>query len=440
MTAGPDVESILAPAAGLLLRELGLRPDPSILGRLRRCLADEAAARHESPATYLATLTDSPEARQALFNSVTVQETAFFRHPGQFEALARQVIPRIRGPVTVWSAGCANGQEAYSLAMVLDEAGRDGTVMATDVSTRALERAASARYSTRELSGLSAARRDRYLVATPGGWQIRPGLRRRVTFGHHNLATGALPDFVARCQVVFCRNVLIYFSPEHAISLLRRLATELQVDACLFLGYAETIWQVTDVFEPVRIGEAFEYHRRRQTPLAAPAVASTTAASLRTGRATDTGADPGRRPARSSERADRNGAQNEDPLRATDEPAHRSDEPAGGHDDEPPRAIVDPAAEPERAGQAASADGDHQAAIVAFRKCTYLAPDEPMGHVNLGFALEAAGDLEAAQRAFQAARSALRRRQSSDGEPALGGYRVEELAVLLDRKRQARGQ
>ena len=276
-------------------------------------------------------------------------------------------------------------------------------MIATDVSTQALRRTSEASYHSRELTGLSPARRDRYLTGGPGDrWEVCKGLRDRVTVQHHNLITDPLPDHVARCQVVFCRNVLIYFSTEHVTAFLTRLAEALAPGACLFLGYAETIWQVTHLFEPVRLGDAFEYHRRRDRP--EPSAIRTPAGPARPSR---------KRPARPS-------------------PASQA-AVRGGHPAAPFPALV-------QAGQAAvrggggGASGDHQAAIGEFRRYAFLEPDQPIAHLQLALALEAAGDLPSAQRAYRAARSALDRCEAPAVESALGGYRVEELIRLLDRK------
>jgi hypothetical protein len=191
---------------------------------------------------------------------------------------------------------------------------------------------------------------------------------------------------------------------------LTRLAQRLPAGACLFLGYAETIWQVTDLFEPIRIGDAFEFQRRR-----GPAARSKPKAPIaRPDRTIAVKAAPRRRAA-------------VDPV------------PVAG-------AVVAPftgtgqAAELALAGQASFAKGDHQAAIAAFRKCVYLGPDEPMGYVHLGLALEASGDRAAAARAFQSARAALGRVGTLKVDPVLDGYRVEELSRLLDSKQEALGR
>jgi chemotaxis protein methyltransferase CheR len=375
-------------------RELGLRPDPSLRTRLQRCLRDEAAARGDDLERYVGRLAADLKARQSLYDRLTVQETSFFRHPGQFQALAEHVLPSIDGPAVIWSAGCSNGQEPYSLAMVLDEQAVPGSVIATDVSTQALQRTSEGSYRSRELRGLSQARRQRYLTGGSGeGWNVSEVLRDRVKVQHHNLIADPLPDHVGRCQAVFCRNVLIYFSPEQVTAFLTRLAEALSPGACLFLGYAETIWQVTDLFEPVRIGDAFEYHRRRVAP-------------------------PPRRPAAPP------------PVKRAATPrqapgARAPEAPLKAPDKKPEAPVKAPDKNVTPAVQEAAGGGDHQAAIGAFRRYAYLEPDQPIAHVQLGFALE-----------YRAARSALERCDTPAVEAGLGGYRVEELIRLLDGKQE----
>src|SRR5207244_6802600 len=123
-----------------------------------------------------------------------VQESAFFRDAAQFDALARFVVPTLEEPFTIWSAGCANGHEPYSLLMLLDELGyRDIRVCATDISAAALRRTRDARYSAREIATLSPARRDRYLVASARDYEIVPELRARIDVRSHNVVVDPPP-------------------------------------------------------------------------------------------------------------------------------------------------------------------------------------------------------------------------------------------------------
>jgi chemotaxis protein methyltransferase CheR len=397
MTGGKTIEAVVDRVADLLHDQIGLRPEPTLRGRLLRCVRDGAAASGEDLETYLCTLVAREEVFQNLLNRVTVQETSFFRHPEHFAVLARDILPMLPEPVTIWSAGCANGQEAFSLAMVLNESGVAGKVLATDLSTAALQRTTAARYSTRELTGLSPPRVARHLTRIGDTWEISQAVRDRVVALRHNLLD-PLPDQARSCQVIFCRNVLIYLAPQHARTFLDRLADTLQSGISLFLGSAESIWPISERFETVRVDDTFVYRRRQpvKEPKAgilrdpAPAI-SPAAPSL-----------PLSRPTRAS--------------------------PAGN-------AAVQ-AALVARVGQDAVTEGDHHSAVVAFRKWVYLTPDDAIAHLHLGLALEAAGDHSSARRAFNAARNTVLQTDASHVENSLEGYAKDELLRLLDTRQQ----
>jgi chemotaxis methyl-accepting protein methylase len=323
----------------------------------------------------VAGLGGDPVAFQRLLDCVTVQETAFFRHPDQFAALEREVLPALRPPVTVWSAGCANGQEAYSLAMVLADAGLpDWQVLASDISAGAAARTRAGRYSTAELAGLPPAHR-RWLRPAGELWEVDPELRRRVRVEQASLTT-RFPTGPGRCQVVFCRNVLIYLTRAEGAAFLHRLAAWLAPDGMVFLGYSESIVTPTDRLRVERVGDTFALRAVRPF-----------------------GSAPADRP---------DGA----------EP------PASGDD----------AATLAAAGEAAVARGDLDAAVAAFRGAAFLDPDQPTAHFQLGLALEAGRDGRGARRAYAAALAALDRCDPGMVEAGLGGWRVRELAGVLRAK------
>ncbi|XAS66784.1 protein-glutamate O-methyltransferase CheR [Micrococcaceae bacterium Sec5.7] len=396
MSALEPSEMIIDRVAELLRTEVGLRPEPALRARLRRCIRDEAAGLRMDPDRYLQALSTSAGLCQNLLNRVTVQETGFFRHPEHFEVLSRDILPTLPQPITIWSAGCANGQEAFSLAMLLEEHGVTGSVIATDVSTSALHRTRAARYTAGEVRGLAPDRIARHLTPVGQSWEINQSVRDRVSTLHHNL-TDAVPDRVRSCQLVFCRNVLIYFSPQHAKVFLDRVANALPA-AWLFLGAAETIWAVGDRYETLRIGGTYAYR-----PLAVPAVPSSATAvraPVNGKRATARLASTQRVP----------------PLEAENESA----------------AIARLA----QAGQQAFAARDERAAVVIFRKWVYLAQDDALAHLHLALALEALGDQLSAQRAFGAARRALLESDPAQLRFAIDGYDPAELHKLLDAKQQ----
>jgi chemotaxis protein methyltransferase CheR len=422
MTHDEDIEVAVDRVSALLDARIGLRPESSLRGRLRRSIRDElvaeagvhAGGRASGPDGrrtaedldgFVAELARSEDRLQSLVNRVTVQESGFFRHPDHFVLLATQLLPGLRQPVTMWSAGCANGQEAYSLAMVLDEQGAQGSVVGTDLSTAALRRTAEATYTLHEARGISPARRRRYLAAHDDRWQVTPDLRSRVTTLRHNLMA-PLPAFVSECQVVFCRNVLIYFSADHARAFLHRLADAMAPGAVLFLGGAESLWQTTDRFKAIRLGDSFIYERRSLTRGARPGPSNTAATPL---------------PAPPATVAVR-------PPAARTRPATTAAVP---EDTLPARA-----AQLADAGRASLESGDHAAAVVTFRKWVYLAPDDPLAALHLGLALETGGHHLSAMRAFGVSRAVMHRLGSARADLALEGYAAEELLRLLDSKQE----
>lgn len=405
----PDRDRNVAAAARVLGRRVGLRLDPSTQTRLARCVQEAATARNQDLGAYVSSLESDAGALQDLLDRITVQETSFFRDPGQFEVLARHVLPSLHGPLTVWSAGCANGQEAYTLAMVLAESTvSDWRVVATDVSSRALERTRRARYSEKEMTGVSPDRRERWFVRDGAYWAVAPVLRDRVAVTRHNLVSDPPPVEPGRCRLVLCRNVLIYFRPEDVIAFLERLARWMPPDGYLFLGYSESLWQVTDVFKLVRLGDSFVYR---------PAGEPTAAAKAKPEPKADKRATGAPRPAKAAAPARKGPSAS---ARAASEKKAVEALPDVG-------SLL-------AAGEAAASAGDYDTAVTAYRKAAYLEPDHPIPHLHLGLALEAAGNAAAARRAYAAARVAVDRCDTAAVEAALEGYRLDELVGLLDAK------
>jgi len=395
-------EPLLEAAASLLARKVGLRSDAAIRGRLAHSLVEEAAAGGLDLPAYLARLERQPTVLQGLLDRVTVQETSFFRDPGQFAALRETVLSGLGPAVTVWSAGCSTGQEPYSLAMeVTDSAIPDWRIIATDISTLALERTRRARYADREMSGVSAAGRRRHFVAAeaPTEWDVAAELRGRVEVVQHNLVASPPPFEPGECDVVFCRNVLIYLRQDDVQAFLTRLAQWLRPGAWLFVGSAETLWPIVGAFELVRVGGAFAY---RRTALDRPGPVDRA----------ELGAAPPAPPVTA------------DPWRPPPDPRRAQVTAA------PVSGLSHLLAE----GESALRAGDHGTAVKAFRKCAYLDPDHLIARLHLGLALEAAGDDIAARGAFGAARTVLERSEPGTIEAALKGYQGADLMRLLDAK------
>ncbi len=205
-----------------------------------------------------------------VIEAMTTNETLFFRDTKPFEALRLRVLPRLhaaRPPGTalrIWSAAAATGQEAYSIAMVLAELApllgdRGVEIMGTDIARNALRRAREGRYSQFEIQrGLPMRMLAKYVVQEDQAWRIKPELRASVTFCEWNL----LADLrtLGQFDIVFCRNVLIYFDTPTRARVLEAIAAQMPPDGVLFLGAAESIHGVTKCLESVQ-GEQGAYAR-----------------------------------------------------------------------------------------------------------------------------------------------------------------------------------
>ncbi|WP_354698108.1 hypothetical protein DSM112329_03773 [Paraconexibacter sp. AEG42_29] len=420
----------------------GLAFDAAALARLDAGL-ERLDAAGRSPATLVAALeAGDAAAERELVEAVTLQETRFFRDPAVFEALARDVLPSLPDPVTVWSAGCALGQEAYSLAMLLDEAGRPGfRVLATDLSPAAVAHTAAGVYGERELRGLDAGRRVRHLQATDDGrFTIGEHLREHVSTGVHNLVRGPLPGLASACHLVLCRYVLIYAQRPAVTALLQRLHDRLPAGTLLVVGAAESLWHLSDRFTLEPLADGFAYRRAGDAPAGEPAAGGGTDKRGGGGRGRRN-ADAGGR-----ERAHGRGATRTVSGRAADPavarwPAAPVDPGQAGRRSSRAAALsaaADPApvvgrvapAELLAAGAREHAAGAFAEAATLFRQAAYLDPSSPTAHLQLGLALEAAGD-PGAERAFRAAHRALGAADPEVIEQELGGHAVADLARLL---------
>lgn len=189
-----------------------------------------------------------------LLDVVTTNKTDFFREGVQFEYLLRTALPALvqrglRGPLRAWSAGCSTGEEAYTLAMVLEEfraqrRGFEYQILATDLSTRVLQAAARGVYRDDRIEPVPATLRARYITRSrdrsQGLVRVHPDLRARVSFQRLNFRDHEY-DVGPPLDVVFCRNVLIYFEKEFQRELLLRLIARIAPGGYLFLGHTESI-------------------------------------------------------------------------------------------------------------------------------------------------------------------------------------------------------
>ena len=207
-----------------------------------------------------------------VLEAITTHEPSFFRDIHPFETLKTQVLPDLmarRQPgqtLTVWCAACSSGQEPFSVAMLLHEhfptlvRGRL-RVIATDLSSTILARAREGLYNQIEINrGLPAALLTKYFDKQGSRWQLKPDIRRMVEFQQSNLAEPwpLLPPM----DIVFMRNVLIYFGLETKKSILSKVRGILKPDGYLFLGTSETTLNLDAAFEPISMGKTLCYRLR----------------------------------------------------------------------------------------------------------------------------------------------------------------------------------
>jgi len=207
--------------------------------------------------------------------AMTTNESLFFRDTKPFEQFRKLVLPRLletrtaKRSLRIWSAACSSGQEAYSLAMLLMEegpklAGWNIEIVGTDLSTQMVERARAGIYSQFEVQrGLPVQMLVKYFRQDGDKWQIDQRLRAMVKYREFNLLGDLSP--LGTFDVIFCRNVLIYFDQATKARVLEQTARRLPPDGVLFLGGAETVLGVTDRFEPMP-GERGIYRVTPPTP------------------------------------------------------------------------------------------------------------------------------------------------------------------------------
>lgn len=192
----------------------------------------------------------------------SVGETMFMRHPDQFRALAKIVFDGAVGssnrPLSVWSAGCSTGEEAYSLAALLAGFPSGVRVLGTDVSSRSIEKAKSGRYRYWSLRGVDPVSTTSWLDLDSINAEVRSPIRNLVDFKVQNLVTDPYPREV---DIIFCRNVLLYFREDSAAVVFQRFYEALRPSGVLFIGYVDPMPSAETPFEEVNEGIA-RYYRK----------------------------------------------------------------------------------------------------------------------------------------------------------------------------------
>ena len=208
---------------------------------------------------------------QALLESLLTQETSFFRYPGVFEAFEKRILPELhikkfwKNPrsLRIWSAGCSTGEEPYSIAISVADAlsfsdAWSVEILATDIGRNALGTAERGIYSGRSIACVNERQLAAYFQQSDGGFEVRPRLRKMVNFVHMNLNNGV---YVGKMDVIFCMNVLIYFSEERRRELVQHFFNALEPGGYLFLGHSESISKMPVKFQAIVLNDCILYRK-----------------------------------------------------------------------------------------------------------------------------------------------------------------------------------
>lgn len=392
---------------------------------IRRTMADECPS---DPDRFLQLVESDDRVSDAMVARITVRETYFFREPRQFDVLRERVLPDLRGRVAandrlrIWSAGCATGEEPYSLAILLEQEGLGdrADITATDVSLPALTLARKAHYGAWSLRNDTEGIALRYFERRKDQFILRENLRSRVSFRQLNLASDSYPNAatgIAGLDLILCRNVLIYFDEETIRRVARQLFQSLRPGGWLVMGPSDPpLWDFAPYRTQTTAGGIFyrradadEPEQQRDGTLAAfrqpDASPELTPPPAPTPRYTPSWPETTIRPT----------AKAEDLQLAT----------SGGRDltalTATIRDTVNRGAPLQAEGMATAALhahplspelhflhavilmelARHNNAVAALRKAIYLSPDLALGHFMLGSVLQRSGEIAAARRAYR---------------------------------------
>lgn len=225
---------------------------------------------------YLAYLTMGPyqmDEFQEMFNRITINETSFFRNDAQLAVFEHQILPELlesrssNKRLRIWSAACSTGEEPFTLAMLIDRTlgVRQNDwhieILGTDISEKALKVAQSGVYNNYAVRSTPSLIKDRYFTVEGRDYRLNENIRQMVNYERHNLKDRMAAKRHGTWDVIFCRNVLIYFDDDMKKNVISMFANQLAQDGTLFIGHSERIKDLTTDFVQLPIPQGFCYQR-----------------------------------------------------------------------------------------------------------------------------------------------------------------------------------
>lgn len=243
-----------------------------VTSRLSRLMAEFSVASINELLTQLKG-SSKPGLRERVIEAMTTNETSWFRDVFPYEILKNVILPDLAtrgvGPIRVWSAASSSGQEAYSVSMTVSEfltskpgvLKRDVQIVGTDISSAIVNEAREGIYDGLAMvRGLSQERKTKFFMQQGDRWQVRPEIRQRATFREFNLLKSY--TLLGKFDVVFCRNVLIYFSADSKKDIIHRISQALNPGGYFMLGASESMVNYADHFEMISCNPGAVYKKK----------------------------------------------------------------------------------------------------------------------------------------------------------------------------------
>ena len=438
----------------------GLHFPPSRLADLEHVIADTLASTgmrdFEALFTLLTDGTSGEPILQEMISDLTVGETYFFRNQPQFHALEHHILPELiarrRGTrhLRIWSAGCASGEEPYSLAILLERLLPDLAdwsihLLATDINPTVLAKAQRGRYGEWSFRHVPTEIKETYFLPHATELEIRPRLRGRVTFARLNLAEDAFPSFLTHTcdmDLILCRNVLIYFRPETVKRIVDHFYRALSPDGWLIVGHAEPSQVVFAQFAARNFPGTVVYRKEPLVAQSQPAVQEIAFQPPLELWVPPTDRAPPERPAKFERAPPR-----QDPAPPPAEPApyRKAKDLADRRQwDEAEKWIAAALQEEPLCAPAHYLHGlilleqaEPEAALASLRRCIFADADFVLGHLALADLLGRQGQTERARKALEAAGRLMTDRPTHELIPEGDGLTAGRLLEIINMRKQS---